>query len=103
MKKQINLHLLVEIDLEKLVDAIAEYFPLVELSSDRLESIFIQNLQNRIYSQMPEDLEWRIKHDEYFRDFYTKLHDLQEEAEEQLAKEEMAEWEQGYWKDIGAA
>jgi hypothetical protein len=103
MKKQINLHLRVEVDLEKLMDAIAGTFPVLELERDRLESLFIESLQNGVYNKMPEDLEWRIVNDEYFREFHRKLRDLQTEAEEQLAKEEVKEWEHGYWKDVGAA
>jgi hypothetical protein len=103
MKKQINLHLRVEVDLEKLMDAIAETFPVLELERERLESLFVESLQNGVYNKMPEDLEWRILNDEYFREFHRKLRDLQEEAEEKLAKEEAKEWEHGYWKDVGAA
>jgi hypothetical protein len=103
MKKQISLHLRVEVNIEKLVDAIAENFPQLEIDRDRLEKLFIESLQNGVYDKMPEDLEWRIVNDEYFREFHRKLRDLQTEAEEQLAKAEIREWEHGYWKDVGAA
>jgi hypothetical protein len=99
----IKLSLKVEFKLEELRDVVAERFPLVNLSDNALESLFVNNLQKRIYDRMPEDIGWRVKHDDYFRDFYVRLHDLQEEAEDQLAKEEANEWERGYWKDVGAA
>lgn len=103
MEKTFNLNLRVEIPLDLLKDAVAELFPVVELSDSTLESLFVDKLQNRIYEKMPEDLEWRIKHDEYFKDLYDELKRRQEDTEEQIAREEINEWNRGYWKDVGAA
>jgi hypothetical protein len=100
--KKIRLFLQIEFEVEELRDAIANRFPLVELSDNALESLFVNNLQKRIYDRMPEDIGWRVKHDDYFRDFYVKLHDLQEDAEDQLAKQDMERWECDYWDDMAA-
>jgi hypothetical protein len=98
----IKLSLKVEFKLEELREAISDRFPLVQLSDSEIEKLFVQNLQKRIYDIMPDDIDWRVKHDDYFRDFYVKLHDLQEDAEDQLAKQEMERWECDYWEDMAA-
>jgi hypothetical protein len=100
--KKIKLCLKVEFEIDELKETIAGRFPLVKLSDNAIESLFIENLQKRIYATMPKDIDWRVKHDDYFRDFYVKLHDLQEDAEDQLAKQEMERWECDNWEDIAA-
>jgi len=100
MKKSFNLNLRVEIPLDLLRDAIAELFPVVQLSDSTLEGLFVDRLQNRIYEKMPEDLGWRIKNDEYFKDLYNDLKRRQEDIEEEIAREEIKEWDSSW--DVAA-